>query len=83
MMLGAGRSRKEDVLDYGAGVELVKKTGDAVKEGEILAVLWAGNEGLFAEAEARLLSSYEISGCRPALRKRILAKTDVNGTRFF
>ena len=35
--LGAGRAVAEDVIDPAVGVELVKKCGDRVEEGEVLA----------------------------------------------
>lgn len=37
--LGAGRSKKDDSVDYAAGIVLKKKTGDYVHAGETLAVL--------------------------------------------
>ena len=38
--LGAGRARKEDAIDFAAGIRLLKKTGDAVVAGEPIAVLY-------------------------------------------
>ena len=38
-ILGAGRAKKEDSIDYAAGIVLKKKTGDYVHMGETLAVL--------------------------------------------
>ena len=40
--LGAGRSTKEDSIDYGAGVKLRKLVGEKVKVGDILATLYLG-----------------------------------------
>ena len=37
--LGAGRKRKTDSIDYAAGVELLRKTGDPVQRGEPVARL--------------------------------------------
>jgi len=34
MILGAGRKTKEDKIDHGVGIELLKKIGDEVKDGE-------------------------------------------------
>lgn len=36
MLLGGGRQTKTDVIDYAVGIELHKKVGDAVAEGESL-----------------------------------------------
>ena len=33
VMLGAGRSKKEDTIDYSAGILLEKKYGDCVRAG--------------------------------------------------
>ena len=64
--LGAGRSKKDDVIDYKAGIILKKKYGELVKAGETLAVLYADDEKLFAEAEKKLLAAYEIGDTKPA-----------------
>ena len=34
--LGAGRVNKEDVIDYGVGIELMRHVGDYVKKGDVL-----------------------------------------------
>lgn len=38
--LGAGRASKEDSIDYGVGIELLKQVGDKVKKGEPLAKVY-------------------------------------------
>lgn len=43
-MLGAGRNNKEDKINYKVGIELNKKVGDYVEEGEILAYIYADDE---------------------------------------
>ena len=43
VLLGAGRAFKDQALDYGAGLELLKKIGDRVDKGEPLAVLHAAD----------------------------------------
>ena len=35
--LGAGRMTKEDSIDYGVGIQLLKQVGDMVKKGDVLA----------------------------------------------
>ena len=39
-MLGAGRLKTEDKIDWTAGITLCKKTGDVVKKGDVLAKLF-------------------------------------------
>lgn len=38
--LGAGRTSKEDSIDYEVGIELTKQLGDTVKKGEVLARIY-------------------------------------------
>lgn len=44
VLLGAGRNTMEDVIDYGAGIWLNKKSGDAVKKGDVIATLYASDK---------------------------------------
>lgn len=60
MVLGAGRARKEDVIDPGAGLEIMAKTGDRVEVGDSIAVLYAGDPGLLGEARQRVLEAVRI-----------------------
>ena len=43
-MLGAGRDKKEDKIDYEVGIVLNKKVGDEVEKNEVLAYIHANNE---------------------------------------
>lgn len=74
LLLGAGRNKKEDQIDYSAGIILNKKTGDAVKKGEVIATLYADNKDLFAESERKFLQSTVIGKGKPDLRPLILGK---------
>lgn len=60
VLLGAGRAYKEQPLDYGAGLELLKKVGDRVEKGEPLAVLHAAEPAKLNDGEARYLSALQI-----------------------
>ncbi len=48
--LGAGRARKEDPVDFAAGVELHAKPGDAVKAGDKVMTLHTSDEAKFDRA---------------------------------
>ena len=65
LLLGAGRSKKEDAIDFSAGIYLAKKTGDAVCRGDVIATLYASDESLFAAAEKKLLDATEIVATKP------------------
>ena len=71
-ILGAGRARKEDPIDYAAGIVLCKKTGDAVKEGETLAVFYTNRRETLDDAAARYLGALEWGAEPPVLKDRIL-----------
>ena len=51
-LLGAGRMKKDDPIDYGAGIVLAKKTGDRVRAGDVLAWLHTNDAPRLPEAEA-------------------------------
>ena len=61
VLLGAGRAYKEQTLDYGAGLELLKKVGDRVEKGEAVAVLHAADPARLNDGEARYLSALQIA----------------------
>ena len=64
MLLGAGRSRAEDNIDFAAGIYLEKKVGDEVAPGEVLARAYS-NKGAVKEALAEIEGAYVIAAERP------------------
>ncbi len=60
LLLGAGRETKESRIDLTAGIRMCVKLGDCVSKGDVLAVLFAGDESKAAAARARLLPAIEI-----------------------
>ena len=65
MLLGAGRETKEDLIDPAAGIVLLKKTGQPVREGETLAKLYTNRPDRVKEAEKTLLESCVIGEKAP------------------
>jgi len=59
--LGAGRARKEDRVQAGAGVQIHAKPGDTVTEGQPLLTLHTDEAGRFERALGGLEGSFEIS----------------------
>ncbi|MFE3120375.1 thymidine phosphorylase [Streptomyces niveus] len=59
--LGAGRARKEDVVQAGAGVELHAKPGDVVTAGQPLLTLHTDTSEKFDYALESLTASYDIA----------------------
>ncbi len=50
MILGAGRTSKVDPIDYGAGIEIYKKTGDYVHAGDTLCTVFSNRNNRLPEA---------------------------------
>lgn len=63
--LGAGRSSKEDPVDFTAGVIWHARPGDEVKAGDKLFTLCSSNSNLFAPALEALETSYSITAEPP------------------
>ncbi len=73
LLLGAGRNTMEDVIDPAAGIKLVKKTGDFVQKGDVIAVLYSEKESGFASSESRLLAATKLGKNAPKQQPLILS----------
>ena len=78
-MLGAGRATKDSSIDYGAGIHLCKKTGDKLAQGDVMAILYAGEEALLLPAAERFEKAIELAANPPEKKPLILASIDKNG----
>ena len=65
-LLGAGRAKKTDAIDYAAGIVLQKKTGDFVQKDEPLAVLYASGKEKLQAGKTRFLEALTFSKEKPA-----------------
>lgn len=72
LLLGAGRNTKEDVIDAAAGIRLCAKTGDLVRAGDPIAILYSEKKTGFAAAEERLLQATRIDKTAPEKAPLIL-----------
>jgi pyrimidine-nucleoside phosphorylase len=70
--LGAGRQTKEDEIDHAVGIVCLKKRGDEVGAGDVLAEVHARDEASAAEAETAVLEAYELAGDAPSERSIVL-----------
>lgn len=59
--LGAGRLKKDDVIDYSAGIIIEKKTGDMVAKGEVLATLMTSESSLLEDASCMYRDSVTVT----------------------
>ena len=69
--LGAGRARKEDVVDHAAGLLILKRVGDEVRTGDVLAELHAASESRLDAGEIRLRQA-AVLGEQPPDRKPLV-----------
>jgi len=60
-LLGGGRAKKGDTLDYAVGIVLHVKVGDEVAESEPLCTVHANSIERLSEAKRRLLDAYTFS----------------------
>jgi pyrimidine-nucleoside phosphorylase len=78
-MLGAGRVTKESEIDYTAGIALLKKVGQSVAEGEVMAVLYTSKEELFTASLEEFLSAVTIGDDKPEAEPLIYARITKSG----
>ena len=71
VLLGAGRGKMEDKIDYGAGIWLDKKSGDQVAKGQVIARLYADDKKKLEEGFALFGKAVKISSKKPSKRKLI------------
>ncbi|KFA57615.1 pyrimidine-nucleoside phosphorylase [Mageeibacillus indolicus] len=82
-MLGAGRETKDSAIDYSAGIIIHKKTGEAVKQGEVMATLYADKEQLFEAAAAEYLAAVRIEDEKPKKEPLIYARVTADAVERF
>jgi pyrimidine-nucleoside phosphorylase len=70
--LGAGRGTKDDAIDHAVGVRCVRKRGDAVGRGDILAEVHARDDASAGAAAARVAAAYEVAAEPPVQRSVVL-----------
>ncbi|MDO5027023.1 MAG: pyrimidine-nucleoside phosphorylase [Tissierellia bacterium] len=83
VMLGAGRKTVEDSIDFAAGIEMIKKTGDYVNKGDTLAIIYTNDRPSIEEAEEKILASYTIADSKPDLKPLVLARVSSEGVEKF
>ncbi len=72
LILGAGRIKSSDIINFVAGIECLKKIGDPVKKGEPLAILHGSLGSDFNAAESRYLKSLTFGATKPKTSPLVL-----------
>ena len=65
VILGAGREKKDDIIDMTAGIILNKKTGDKIKMGDIIATLYTNNKNSLKSSKEKFIKAVEFSDEKP------------------
>ena len=78
LVLGGGRSTKEDVIDPAVGLIVHKKVGDKVAAGEPLCTLHYNSDSHLEESRTLVQESYTLSAA-PLLKKRPLIHRVIQG----
>ncbi len=79
LALGAGRHKKGDAIDYKAGIEILKKTGDMVNCGDVLGYVQSDREELLSRGAQLLESAFTMGPEAPKIGPLILAKVTKEG----
>ena len=83
MLLGAGRMKKNDIIDHSAGIMLHKKVGDKVMKSEGIATLYTHDIIHLKEATEKLLLAFAFSTKKPSQKKLVLGKVSKKGVTTF
>lgn len=78
VLLGAGREKKDDLIDFGAGIYLCKKTGDEVREGDMVARLYTNKNEYADSALAVIKEAFDYSQKKPYIGKTVLGTVGIN-----
>lgn len=70
-LLGAGRDRKTDPIDYSVGVFLNKKSGEEVNEGDVLYTIYSNDVEKTKIAQKYCDEAFDIANDKPALSNMI------------
>ena len=74
VILGGGRVKKDDEIDYSAGIIMKKSYGDKITPTDTVATLYTDEEASLTEAEKILCSAIKISDSKPEI-KSVIYKT--------
>jgi len=61
VLLGGGRLKKEDNIDHESGIEIFRRLGDSVKDGDVIFKIYTNNEGALTQAERTLKQAITVS----------------------
>ena len=72
VLLGAGGEVKDDPIDMTAGIQFNKKTGDVVKQGDIVAIAYSSSKEKLQQGVQKISDIYDIVDKRPQVVPEII-----------
>ena len=72
-LLGAGRDKKTDPIDYSAGIYLNKKSTDFVNKEEVIATIFTNKEELIETAKSIIIEAFQYDA-KPVEKKTLIYK---------
>lgn len=83
IMLGAGRTKVDDIIDPKAGILLKKKAGERVAQGEVIAEFFTDKNEILAAAQTRIANAFVIGSEQPKKSPIVISVVDKNGVTPF
>ncbi len=77
--IGAGRRKKDDLIDHTAGFIFHKRSGDKIKSGDTIITVRSSGKEDRTEVEKRLLNSIKITSAAPDKPELVYYFADKNG----
>ncbi len=77
--LGGGRTTVEDVIDPKAGIRLMKKSGEAVQQGETIVEFYTDKDHVLDAVRSRISEAISIGTTSPDQSPMIISIVDKNG----
>ena len=72
MVIGAGRETKESIIDHAVGIKILKKVGDKVEKGDLIAQIFYNDNKNIENSKDMLLDSYVIDDMKISKMNPIL-----------
>ncbi len=83
IMLGAGRTKVDDIIDPKAGILLKRKAGERVSKGEKVAEFFTDKEEIVESAFTRISNAFVIGETQPTTSPIVISVVDKNGVTPF
>lgn len=71
MLLGAGRAKKDDVIDPSVGLKVLKKIGDKINKDEVMVELFVNGDN-YNEAEKLIYESFDVTNEKIKKEKSVI-----------